>query len=143
MDYFDPDSIPGTEPHRWLMLENIQEIEAWMDLNDRELRKLLADKPGQTQGQGICFSLLHGGEIYVHSTETGDILLDVTADAAWVAPVISAATRVAPPAGQVWALPQGSLLPLILGLNSLIATSHLVLEHRYRGAFAQRQFHRE
>ena len=101
-----------------------------MDLNDRELQQLIGQK--HTQGHGICLSLLHGGEIYLHTNSDGDVVLDVTAEAGWIAPVISATTRVAPPRGQIWILPQHVLLPLILGLNSLVASSRLVLGHAFR-----------
>jgi hypothetical protein len=132
MDFVEPDSVPGTVAHRWLVLESLQEIEAWMDLHDRELRKLLAETAGQKQGQGICFALTHGGEIYLHTNEDGDVMLDVTQAASWVSPVISAATGVAAPSGQYWLLPHASLIPLIMGLNSLIDSSRLVVSHRYK-----------
>lgn len=116
--------------HAWISLETIQEVEAWMDLNDRELQQLIGNKA--SVGHGICFSLLHGGEIYLHTNSDGDILLDVMPDAEWIAPVISATTNVPPPRGQIWILPQHVLLQLILGLNSLVASSRLVLRHEFR-----------
>ncbi len=131
MDFVEPDSVPGTQAHRWLVLESIQEIEAWMDLHDRELRKLLADSPGQ--GYGVCFALLHGGEIFMHTNEAGEVLLDVLEEASWVSPVISAATGAPAPAGQIWMLPQAALMPLIMGLNTLISSSRLVASHRFKG----------
>ena len=124
------DNTNPTPEHPWVSLESIQEVEAWMDLNDRELQQLIGQK--HTQGHGICLSLLHGGEIYLHTNSDGDVVLDVTAEAGWIAPVISATTRVAPPRGQIWILPQHVLLPLILGLNSLVASSRLVLGHAFR-----------
>lgn len=131
MDPLYPDALPATSPHRWITLHDIAELEAWLDLNDRELRKLAADSP--QPGQGICFELQHGGEIYVHTSAEGAVLLDVTEPAAWVSPVIVAATGVTEPKGQIWCLPPDALIPLIFGLNSLIATSRLVPTHRYRG----------
>lgn len=123
-----------TPEHPWISLETIQDVEAWMDLNNRELQEMLDPKLVQygTQGQGICFSLTYGGELYLHTNSEGDVLLDLTAEAEWVAPVISATTQLAAPRGQIWVLPQHALLQLILGLNSLIASSHLVLKHEYR-----------
>jgi hypothetical protein len=131
MDQLYPDALPATSAHRWIELRDPQELEAWLDLNDRELRKLAADAP--QAGQGICFQLQHGGEIYVHTDAEGTVLLDVSEQADWVTPVISAATSVAAPKGQIWCLPPDSLIPLIFGLNSLIATSRLVPGHRFRG----------
>lgn len=123
------DGMTLTE-HAWLPLENGQEVEAWMDLQSRELQQALGQK--HTQGQGICFNLSHGGELYLHTNGDGDVLLDLTLEAAWVAPLISAVTQQPPPRGQVWLLPGHLLIQLILGLNSLIASSRLVLQHRYR-----------
>lgn len=131
MDPLYPNALPATSAHRWIALQDIAELEAWLDLNDRELRKLAAEAP--QPGQGICFELQHGGEIYVHTSADGSIWLDVTEPAAWVTPVLVAATGVAAPKGQIWCLPPDVLIPLIFGLNSLIASSRLVLTHRYRG----------
>jgi hypothetical protein len=124
----------ATPEHPWISLETIQDVEAWMDLNNRELQELLDPKLSQygSQGQGICFTLAHGGEIYLHTNSEGDVLLDVSHEAEWVGPLISASTQVAMPRGQIWILPQHVLLQLILGLNSLIASSRLVLKHEYR-----------
>ncbi|MES2047645.1 MAG: hypothetical protein V4447_04535 [Pseudomonadota bacterium] len=123
-------SVVITPEHPWVSLETIQDVEAWMDLNDRELQQLVGNK--HTVGHGICFSLLHGGEIYLHTNSDGDLLLDVTPEAEWSAPVISATTQVAAPRGQIWILPQHVLLQLILGLNTLVASSRLVLRHEFR-----------
>lgn len=120
----------ATPEHPWVSLETIQDVEAWMDLNDRELQQLIGNKP--SVGHGICFSLVHGGEIYLHTNSDGDILLDVTPEAEWSAPVISATTQVVPPRGQIWILPQHVLLQLILGLNTLVASSRLVARHEFR-----------
>ena len=82
-------------------------------------------------GYGVCFRLAHGGDIYMHSTE-GAVLLDVTPEAEWIAPVIAAATGVAAPAAQIWTLPDDKLTELLLGLSSLIASTRLVASHRYK-----------
>jgi hypothetical protein len=122
-----PDQQPD---HPWIVLETPAEIEGWMELNNQELQKLIGNKP--TSGQGICLTLLHGGEIYFHTNSDGYILLDVTKDAAWVAPVITACTQVAPPRGQIWLLPQHDMIGLVMGLNPLIASTRLILKHAYR-----------
>ena len=116
--------------HQWVSLESTNDAEAWLDLHDRELQQLLGTQV--SQGHGVCFSLLHGGEVYVHTNGDGDILLDVTPEAAWVQPVLTALTRMAAPRGQIWLIRGQILLQLILGLNSLIASSRLVLRHDYR-----------
>ncbi|MBR7791100.1 hypothetical protein KDM87_00705 [Undibacterium sp. FT147W] len=114
----------------WISLESVNDVEAWLDLYDRELQQLAGKNP--QAGYGVCFTLLHGGEVYLHTNSDGDILLDVTPDAAWVTPVLTAVTQVSPPRGQIWLVPGQVLMQLILGLNSLIATSRLVVQHEYR-----------
>lgn len=136
---------PTKEPsaqgeHPWVMLETPAELEGWMELNNQELQKLIGDQAPQQlqqfqqtqQGQGICLTLLHGGEIYFHTNSDGDVLLDVTPEAEWVAPVITACTKIPAPKGQIWLLPQHVLMQLLMGLNPLIASSRLVLKHAYR-----------
>ena len=71
-------------------------------------------------------------ELYPEQRAEGQILLDVSEEAAWAAPVISAAANVPAPAGSVWVLPPDTLTQLILGLSGLIATSQFVLRHEYR-----------
>ncbi len=122
----------ATPDHAWVLLESPQDVESWMDLHDRELKKLLGDQPdGASRGCGACFTLAHGGEIFMHTNSDGDILLDVTPDAQWITPVICASTGASPARGQIWILPQHVLIELILGLNSLIASSKLVLRHEF------------
>jgi hypothetical protein len=114
----------------WEQLENPQAVEDWLDTRNRELQQLVGRR--MAAGQGICFTFAFGGECYMHTNSDGDILLDLTADAAWVSPVIAAATQTTPPKGSVWLLPNQVLTQLVLGLNSLIASSRLVLSHAYR-----------
>jgi hypothetical protein len=85
---------------RWQPLEDWNEAEAWLDLYNRELQQALEGR--QSEGQGVCFTLVHGGELYLHTNGDGDILLDVTPEAAWVQPVLTAVTRQNAPAGQIW-----------------------------------------
>ena len=116
--------------HAWLAMHSPMELEAWMEINNQELQSLIGSKP--TLGHGICLSLLHGGDIYVHTNSDGDVLLDVTPEADWVKPVIAACTKIEMPRGQIWCLPQHDLIPILWGLNTLIETTHLVLNHAYR-----------
>lgn len=124
------DEIPRIPVHPWIPLENYAELEGWMELNNQELQQLIGNKP--SDGQGICLNLLHGGEIFFHTNSDGDVLLDVTPDAAWVTPVITACTKIEAPRGQIWLLPQHVLSQLLMGLNPLIASSCLVLKHAFR-----------
>ncbi|MCU6434392.1 hypothetical protein LPB67_11470 [Undibacterium sp. Jales W-56] len=132
------DSIPDFPDHPWVSLETPQDVEGWMDLQNRELQEAITKLPGNSQqygqslGQGIAFRLALGGELFIHTNSDGEVLLDVTPEAAWAIPVISAVTQADVPRGQVWILPAHVLTQLILGLNSLIASSWLVLGHRFR-----------
>jgi hypothetical protein len=120
--------------HPWVSLEQAQEVEAWMDLQNRELQAALAGRPAhvQSHGQGIALRLTLGGELFLHTNTDGDVLLDVTPEAAWVAPLVFSVTKAEAPRGQVWLLPGHCLIPLILGLNSLISSSWLVTAHAFR-----------
>jgi len=114
----------------WIHWENTYEAEAWIDGYNRDLQRMV--KNPHAQGYGICFVLAAGGEIYMHTTGEGDILLDVTPEAEWVAPLLTAATGVEPPAGQIWAVPGTRLTQLVLGLSSLIGSTRMVLSHAFR-----------
>ncbi len=114
----------------WIDLKTTYDVEAWIDNYNRELQRAI-DK-ANTTGQGICFRLEHGGEIFLHTTADGDILLDVTPEAEWVAPVITAATNMPAPQGQVWALPGTTLTQFVLGLSSLIDSTRIVLQHDFK-----------
>ena len=67
----------------------------------------------------------------MHTTNEGIILLDVTEQASWVAPLIEACTNTKPAKGQIWVLPEDTLIQLILGMNTLIAHSEIVLAHEF------------
>ena len=105
-----------------------------MDHYSRELQSVMEkSKAGNyVSGYGICFGLAHGGDIFMHTTSDGDVLLDVTPDAAWVAPLITAATQVEAPSSSIWALPGHTLTQLVLGLSSLIVSTRMVLQHDFR-----------
>ncbi len=128
----DPDQdSPEVQPTRpWIVLTTTYDVEAWIDNYNRDLQQ--AVKKDNTKGYGICFCMELGGEVYLHTTSEGDILLDVTEEAEWVAPVISAATGVAAPSSSVWALPGDTLTQLVLGLSGLIAATRIVVSHAYK-----------
>jgi len=123
-----PSEIQPTRP--WIVLATTYDVEAWIDNYNRDLQQ--AVKKDNSKGYGICFLLELGGEVYLHTTSEGDILLDVSEEAAWVAPLISAATAVAPPPSSIWALPGDTLTQLILGLSGLIAATRIVVSHTYK-----------
>ena len=114
----------------WNDLATIADVELWIAEHDQELQRHVTRS--YSNGHGICFTLAAGGEIYLHTSGDGDVVLDVTPEADWAVPVISAATRVQPSSSQIWVLPGDTLTQLVLGLNSLISTSRIVLDHRFR-----------
>lgn len=124
----DPAAAQPTRP--WIALATTYDVEAWIDSYNRDLQQVV--KKDSTKGYGICFCLELGGEIYLHTTQEGDILLDVTEDAAWIAPVITASTGVTAPASQVWTLPGDKLTQLVLGMSALIAATRIVVSHVYK-----------
>lgn len=121
------DDEPITRP--WIVLKTTYDVEAWIDHQNRAIQQLI--NSNKSRGWGICFGLSEGGEIFLHTTSEGCVLLDVMPEAVWVAPLISAATQVEMPAGQVWTLPGDKLTQLVFGLSSLIATTRLVAEHNF------------
>jgi hypothetical protein len=123
--------ITEQPPERpWIVLTTSYDVEAWIDSYNRDLQRAI-EKTNAT-GYGICFRLAEGGEIFMHTDSEGDVLLDVTPEAEWVAPVISAAARVEAPRSRIWALPGHSLTQLVLGLSSLIGSTRIVLSHAFK-----------
>ena len=120
--------VPKTRP--WIGLSTTYDVEAWIDSFNRDLQYFV--KNGQTSGAGICFGLIEGGDIYLHTTSDGEVVLDVTPDAQWVTPLITASTRTEAPVSQIWNLPGHTLTQLVLGLNSLIASATIVIQHDFR-----------
>ena len=127
MDRTEDDEFPARP---WVALNTTYDVEAWIDSYNRDLQRAIDKR--NVAGYGICFGLIHGGDIYMHTDPEGQVLLDVTPEAEWAKPVIAAATGTEPPQTQIWPLPGETLTQLLLGLNSLIATARIVLRHEYR-----------
>ena len=135
---FDRPLVPGADsdasPARfraraWEHLETPGDVELWIAEHNLSMQENIA--PHET-GYGICFTLTEGGCIFLQTSTDGAVILDVTADAQWVAPLIAAVARVEPPVSSLWILPDDILIQLVLGLSSLIATSMLVVAHPFR-----------
>jgi hypothetical protein len=126
---------PRFRPRPWIHLETPQDVELWIAEHDQALQELI--KPQET-GYGVCFTLAEGGNIYMQTHEDA-IQLDVDEEASWVAPLISAASGVEPPRGAYWLLPADRLIQLVIGLSSLVASTTLVVGHRFgsRGGLGQ------
>lgn len=126
------DTPPRFRPRPWIHLETPQDVELWVDEHNLAMQELI--KPQET-GYGVCFTLAEGGNIYMQTLDDA-IVLDVDDDASWIAPLIVAATGAEAPAGSYWLLPADRLTQLVIGLSSLVASTTLVVGHRFgsRGA---------
>jgi hypothetical protein len=128
---FPPADVPAPRfrPVPWTALETPQDVDLWIDEHNRSLLEHIGP---QETGYGVCFTLAEGGHVYMQTS--GDaVILDVDADAQWIAPLITAATGVGAPQGQVWVLPDDKLVQLIIGMSILIATTTLVSGHNFTG----------
>jgi hypothetical protein len=139
-DETQPDSKPARfRPCRWVDLRTPSEVELWIDEHNRSMQENM--RAGES-ACGVCLALTEGGDIFLQTSVDGAVMLDVTSDAQWVAPLICAATQTEAPGSSLWILPDDKLIQLVLGLSSLIATSTLVVGHnfglRQRSALRQR-----
>lgn len=114
----------------WIVLSTTHDVEAWIDHFNRELQHFV--KKSNAGGYGIRFRLSAGGEIFMHTTSEGEILLDVDPKAEWAAPVICAATGVAAPRSRIWRMPGDTLTQFLLGMSTLIASTRMVLDHDFK-----------
>ena len=130
MDDFQFDENEAFRERPWIKWETTYEIEAWIDTYNRDMRRIITDP--RASGYGICFTLEAGGEIYLHTTSEGIVLIDVPPDAEWVTPLLTAVIQDTAPKSQVWLLPVEKLTQLILGLSSLIKSTKMVLNHEFR-----------
>lgn len=120
---------PRFRPRPWTALETSQDVEIWIDEHNRSMMENIGP---QETGYGVCFTLAEGGNVFMQTT--GDaVILDVDADAQWIAPLIMAATQAQEPQGQIWVLPDDKLVQLIIGLSSLIASTTLISGHNFGG----------
>jgi hypothetical protein len=125
----DNNEPPRFRPVPWSGLETPADVELWIEEHNQALQQHIGKNE---TGYGVCFTLAEGGEIYLQTTQDGHLVLDVTDDAAWVAPLIMAAARVSEaPAGSLWVLPDDKLVQLMIGLSGLIASSILVVGHNF------------
>lgn len=125
----DNQEPPRFRPVPWSGLETLADVELWIEEHNQALQQHI--RPNES-GYGVCFTLAEGGEIYLQTTQDGHLVLDVTEEASWVAPLIMAAARVQEaPAGRLWVLPDDKLVQLMIGLSGLIASSILVVGHNF------------
>lgn len=108
-------------------METPQDVELWIDEHNAAMQELI--RPQET-GVGICFTLAEGGTVHMQTTADA-IVLDIDEEAAWIAPLVMAATGAEPPRGRVWVLPDDKLVQLILGLSMLVQSTILVTGHNF------------
>ncbi|WP_256079441.1 hypothetical protein [Massilia sp. YIM B04103] len=126
---------PRFRPVPWTALETPADAELWIAEHNLALQEHIA--PNET-GYGVCFTLAEGGELFMQTAD-GALILDLTPEAEWVAPLITAVAQAAPPQGALWLLPDDKLVQLLIGLSSLIASTTLVVGHRF-GRAGRRPF---
>ena len=131
MSDFIIDEAEPFQERPWIKWESTYEIEAWIDAYNRDLQRIIKD-PNKAPGYGICFILEAGGEIYMHTTPEGIVLLDVPPEAEWIAPLLTAITQDEAPKSQIWTLPVDKLTQLILGLSGLIRATKMVSNHAFK-----------
>ncbi len=124
-----PADAPRFRPCPWSGLETPQDVELWIEEHNRSMMEHIGP---QETGAGVCFTLAEGGNVYLQ-TSADALLLDLEPEAAWIAPLIVAATGADTPRGQLWVLPEDRLVQLILGLSSLVASTTLVAGHNFTG----------
>ena len=128
-----PDQPPRFKPRPWIALETPQDVELWIDEHNAVMQELIGP---QETGVGIRFDLAEGGALHMQTTADA-IVLDIDEDAAWIAPLVMAATGAEQPRGRIWVLPDDRLVQLILGLSMLVQSTTLVTGHHF-GTSARR-----
>lgn len=128
-----PDPVPEPakprfRPVPWMALETPADVELWIEEHNRSMQEHIGKNES---GYGVCFTLAAGGEIYMQTSADGAVILDLSAEAEWIAPLIMAAAQVEQPKSSLWVLPDDKLIQLMIGLSSLIATSILVVGHHF------------
>ena len=123
----DDNDRPRFRPVPWTPLETPQDVELWVDAHNRSMQELV--KPQET-GVGVRFTLAAGGDVYLQTTADA-VILDVDPEAAWIGPLIMAATGAEQPSGRFWVLPDDKLVQLMLGLSTLIECSLIVTGHNF------------
>jgi len=83
-------NFPAAHLRPWTLLNGVDDAEVWVANSNLELNYFLEQdrNAGMPVGQGICFNLSLGGDVYLHTTSEGMILLDVTEEADWVRPIL-------------------------------------------------------
>lgn len=127
-DFESDDDLLQERP--WIKWESTYDVETWIDGYNRNLQRLVKDP--RATGYGICFSLEPGGEIFLHTTQEGEVLIDVPPEAEWITPLLERITDSELPASQIWTMPVDKLTQFILGLSSLTRATRMVMNHDFK-----------
>lgn len=130
MDDLTFDEHEPFQERPWIQWDSTYEVEAWINSYNRDMQRVIRD-PHKASGYGICFNLEAGGEIYLHTTPDGIVLIDMPPEAEWITPLLSAVTGTKAPGSQLWVLPDDKLTQLIMGLNGLIKSTRMVRSHDF------------
>lgn len=130
MEYEEGDRRSPPVERPWIVLKTTYDVETWIDHQNRAIQQMMSSN--KNSGWGICFGLAEGGDIYLHTTAEGEVLLDVTPEAQWVTPLIAVATQIDVPDTPIWILPGDRLTQLVFGLSTLIATTRLIVNHDFK-----------
>ena len=80
---------PRFRPVPWTALETPADVELWIAEHDLALQEHIGKNE---TGYGVCFTLAAGGDIFMQTSDDA-IVLDVTPDAEWAAPLIAAVAQ--------------------------------------------------
>ncbi len=127
----DPQLLALSERHSWISLENLPEVEAWINLQQDELHSLITATELQA---GVYFQMQPEGEVFLYTNQDGDISLELSLTAEWLQALLAAIYPQAKHLGRIWHFPADCLVTLIWGLNSLILHSQLVIRKSKREA---------
>jgi hypothetical protein len=83
------------------------------------------------KGNAICFSLKHGGEAFLHARQDGQVWLEVTEAALWIAESLGAMGGEAIPGTLVWTFPKSKMTDLVLYLNGSASFVRNVSDHGF------------
>lgn len=119
----DPQLLALGERHLWITLENLNEVEAWIQLQQDELQSLTTGKELQP---GIYLQMQPEGEIYLHTNQEGEVRIELSESASWLEALLPAIYPSAQHQGRIWYFPADCLTMLIWGLNGLITSSQFV-----------------
>jgi hypothetical protein len=83
------------------------------------------------KGNAICFSLKHGGEAFLHARQDGQVWLEVTEAALWIAESLGVMGGEAIQGTLVWTFAKSKMTDLVLYLNGSASFVRNVSDHGF------------